>query len=38
MFVLCVRPLEEDGGVLVEAHERYNKRRNRADISVYFKD
>lgn len=38
MFVLCVRLLEEDGGVLAEAHERCNKRNNCANINVYFKE
>lgn len=38
MFALCMRLLEEDGGVLVESHERYNKRNNCADINVYFKE
>lgn len=38
MFILCVRLLEEDGGVLVEAYERYNERHNCAAINVYFKE
>lgn len=31
-----MRLVEEDGRVLVEAHERYNKGHNCAAISVYF--
>ncbi len=38
MFILCVRLQGEDGGVLVETHERYNKRHNCAAINVYFKE
>lgn len=38
MFILCMQLLEEDGGVLVESHERQNKGHNCAAISVYFKE
>lgn len=38
MLILCTRLVEKDGGILVEAHERYNKRHNCAVISVYFKE
>lgn len=38
MFILCLRRVEEDGGELVEADERYNERHNCAAIDVYFKE
>lgn len=38
MFILCKWLLKEDGGVLVEAHERYNKRHNCAAVNIYFKE
>lgn len=38
LFILSMQLLEEDGGVLVESHERYNKRHNCAAVSVYFKE
>lgn len=37
MFVLCVRLLEENGGVPVNVNERCIKRHNCVDITVYFK-
>lgn len=38
MFILCMQLLGEDGEVLVETHERYNKRHNCAAINVYLKE
>lgn len=38
MFILCVRLVEKDRGLLVEADERYNERHNCAAIDVYFKE